>query len=201
MECLFAKEVENLKGVTRCEVVKIEREISDYASEDMFNKIKDFLTEETDEKRHVFSDDAPTFGERVFVEVLYDEDEITDSEYASVETGLHAATGVIVDKYVVDEWGSKDFKYVLPNDIRDYLEEVVFPNGIDWCPALDICSPGEEGEGEDIESMFFTHGKDGEIIELDTVDDFIWYVDDWKERVMEALKTSEPNDAIFVEED
>lgn len=112
MKCLFAKEVENVKGVTRCDVVRIEQEIGDFASEDMFNKIKDFLTEETDEKRHVFSDDAPTFGERVFVEVLYDEsrDEITDSEYAEVRTGLHEATGIIVKK--IDD----DFQYVMPAD-------------------------------------------------------------------------------------
>lgn len=117
MKFLFAKELENAKGVTRCEVVRIEREIGDFASEEMFNKIKNFLTEETDEKRHVFSNDAPTFGERVFVEVLYDEsrDEITDSEYADVKTGLHEASGIIVEK--IDD----EFPYVMPYDEKYIL--------------------------------------------------------------------------------
>ena len=114
MKFLFAKELENAKGVTRCEVVRIEREIGDFASEEMFNKIKNFLTEETYEKRHVFSDDAPTHGGRVFVEVLYNEflDDITDSEKFKVNTGLHVESGLIVEE--IDD----EFQYVMPYDER-----------------------------------------------------------------------------------
>lgn len=187
MKFLFAKELENAKGVTRCEVVRIEREIGDFASEEMFLKIKEFLTEETDEKRHVFSNDNPTCGERVFVEVLYsdDLDDITHSQTYDVKTGLHEETGIIVNRF-----DSERFQYVLPNDSMAYLDEVVFKDGLDWSPALDICCRGEEGEGNDITSEFFTHGKNGEIIELDDTSDFRYFVEDWKERLMDSVRTN-----------
>lgn len=187
MKFLFTKEVENMKGYTRCETVAIENELGDFASEEMFLKIKEFLTEETDEKRHVFSNDNPTNGDRVFVEVLYsdDLDDITHSQTYDVKTGLHEDTGIIVER--ID---SERFQYVLPNDSMAYLDEVVFKDGLDWSPALDICCRGEEGEGNDITSEYFTHGKDGEIIELDDTSDFRYFVEDWKERLMDSVRTN-----------
>jgi hypothetical protein len=187
MKFLFTKESENMKGYTRCETVAIENELGDFASEEMFLKIKEFLTEETDEKRHVFSNDNPTCGERVFVEVLYsdDLDDITHSQTYDVKTGLHVETGIIVERL-----DSERFQYVLPHDSMSYLDEVVFKDGLDWAPALDICCRGEEGEGTDIESEFFTHGKDGEIIELDDTSDFRYFVEDWKERLMDSVRTN-----------
>lgn len=187
MKFLFTKESENAKGYTKCETVAIENELGDFASEEMFLKIKEFLTEETDEKRHVFSNDNPTCGERVFVEVLYsdDLDDITHSQTYDVKTGLHEETGIIVNRF-----DSERFQYVLPNDSMAYLDEVVFKDGLDWSPALDICCRGEEGEGNDITSEFFTHGKNGEIIELDDTSDFRYFVEDWKERLMDSVRTN-----------
>lgn len=187
MKFLFTKELDNVKGYTKCETVAIENEIGDFASEEMFLKIKEFLTEETDEKRHVFNNDNPTCGERVFVEVLYsdDLDDITHSETYNVKTGLHEETGIIVARIDYER-----FQYVLPNDSMEYLDEVVFKDGLDWVPALDICYRCEEGEGNDIESDYFTHGTDGEIIELDDVDDFMYFVEDWEERLMDSVQTN-----------
>ena len=197
MKFLFTKESENMKGYTRCETVAIENELGDFASEEMFLKIKEFLTEETDEKRHVFSNDNPTCGERVFVEVLYsdDLDDITHSQTYDVKTGLHEETGIIVER--ID---SERFQYVLPHDSMAYLDEVIFKDGLDWSPALDICCRGEEGEGTNITSEFFTHGKDGEIIELDDTSDFRYFVEDWKERLMDSVRTNF-EEVIILEED
>lgn len=191
MKFLFAKEVGITKGgYTRCEVVSAGREINDL-------DIKKFLTEETDEKRHVFSDDAPTFGERVFVEVLYDEsrDEITNSKCAKVGTGLHEATGLIVESI-----GDDKFQYVYPNDIASYLWEVILPNKLERCPLLDICRKGDEGV--DVESEFFTHGKDDEIIEFNTLHDFLLYTlprpgINNRERITKAMKDDKQNVVIF----
>lgn len=195
MKFLFAKEVGITKGgYTRCEVVRTERELVDL-------DIKKFLTEETDEKRHVFSDDAPTFGERVFVEVLYDEsrDEITNSKCAKVGTGLHEATGLIVESI-----GDDKFQYVYPNDIASYLWEVILPNKLERCPLLDICRKGDEGV--DVESEFFTHGKDGEIIEFNTLHDFLLYTlprpgINNRERITKAMKDDKQNVVIFLDEE
>lgn len=159
--------------------------------DDVNGIVEDFFIDAVDEERHAFLVEFEQ--ERVHPAIDYDE----YSHYLTTSDsyGLHADERIIIETDVMNP------TYVLPCDAEDYLKEVIFPQGLDWCPALDICYPGEDGEGKDIESMYFTHDKDGAIIELDTVDEFIWYIDDWKERVMEALKTSEPNDALFVEED
>lgn len=201
MKFLFTKESENAKGYTRCETVAIENELGDFASEEMFLKIKEFLTEETDEKRHVFSNDNPTCGERVFVEVLYsdDLDDITHSQTYDVKTGLHVETGIIVER--ID---SEKFQYVYPNDIASYLWEVILPNKLERCPLLDICRKGDEGV--DVESEFFTHGKDDEIIEFNTLHDFLLYTlprpgINNRERITKTMKDDKQNVVIFLDEE
>ena len=143
MKFLFAKEVGITKGgYTRCEVVRTERELGDFASEDMFNEIKGFLTEETDEKRHVFSNDAPTYGGRVFVEVLYNEflDDITDSEKFKVNTGLHVESGLIVEK-IDDEFPyvmSYDESYIRVADREEFLKKLETKNDAELKILFDI---------------------------------------------------------------
>ena len=225
MKFLFAKEVEITKGgYTRCEVVSTERELGDYASEDMFNKIKDFLTEETDEKRHVFMDT----GERVCVEVFYDADKdvIMDakletvykgcherpglvgavvSEYGTVkcQAGLHKETGIILHRQYEDGDDVPYFPYVLPHDGEKFLEEIIFPIrelffDLDDFTELDI--HGIEAQGAD--AKFYTHGENGEIIELDSAADFVHKVSDWEERTMSTAKQAEYRRfVIFLDEE
>ena len=225
MKFLFAKEVEITKGgYTRCEVVSTERELGDYASEDMFNKIKDFLTEETDEKRHVFMDN----GEKVCVEVFYDADKdvIMDAkletvctgcherpgivgavalEYVTVkyQAGLHKETGIILHRQYEDGDEVPHFPYVLPHDGEKFLEEIIFPNGelffgMDDFTELDI----HDIEAQGADAKFYTHGENGEIIELDSAADFVHKVSDWEERTMSIAKQAEYRRfVIFLDEE
>lgn len=114
--------------------------------------------------------------------------EITDG-YLSYETGLHAGRQIVI--------GYRD--YIMPDDAKDYfLEECSWYGQLDCMPALDICASGEEGI--EVETGFYTHDKDGEVVELERPRDFL-SVDGWKERLIETLRYMEEDNVIFLDEE